>query len=237
MAFRLILFKARYPSTRFLRVKKTIGTFYSQDGQDLLIAAILFNRLKNNSEKLIVDIGANHPIDFSNSYFLEKYFGCKTLAIDPLAEFGKLWEKSRPKAEFLSSALGSKNGMADIKIPIGGSNMFSSLVGGVMKEMHKGQFETRKVKVTTLRQVLEDRNITEVLLMSLDVEGFELEVLRGIDFDRVKFDAIICENNSEKPFGSDEIRDLLMQNGYIYYARLGWLDDLFISPTILREIC
>jgi FkbM family methyltransferase len=237
-ALEYILFRLRYPSpVKFVRVTKMMGTFYSQAGQDLFISGILFNQLNQESNQLIIDIGANHPTKYSNSYFFEKYFACKTLAIDPLHEFKELWDAYRPSAEFLSVALGSKDDFLNITIPIAGDNMLSSLEeGGVMKTFHKGRFEVRKVRVTTLRQVLEDRRITDVLLMSIDVEGFELEVLKGIDFDKVKFKVIICENNSNKSFGSDEIRNFLIQKNYIYYARIGRLDDLFISPSMHGEM-
>jgi hypothetical protein len=39
------------------------------------------------------------------------------------------------------------------------------------------------------------------------------------------------ENNSDGALGSNEIRDYLINQGYIYYARVGWLDDVFISQS------
>jgi len=236
LAMEYVLFRFRYPPpVKFVRLSKTVGTFYSQAGQDLFISAILFDQLNQESNQIVIDIGANHPTKFSNSYFLEKHFGCKTLAIDPLEEFQELWNTFRPNAEFLPIALGSKDDFLDITIPIAGDSMYSSL-GGVMKAFHKGQCEVRRVKVRTLREVLEDRKITDVLLMSIDVEGFELEVLKGINFDEVKFKAIICENNSNGSFGSNEIRDFLIQKDYVYYARIGRLDDLFISPSLRKAL-
>ena len=236
LALTLIVFKLSYPFVKFIRVKKRVGTFYSQDGQDLLVSAILFDKLEKSSNKLVIDIGANHPTKFSNSYFLEKYFGCKTLAIDPLLEFEELWKKYRPNAEFISVALGSKDDFININIPLAGDNMLSSLDGGFMKDIHKGQIEVRKIRVMTLQEILEVRKITEVLLMSIDVEGFELEVLRGIDFDKVRFSVIICENNSGRIFGSNAIREHIIQKGYVYYARVGWLDDVFVSTSIMSDI-
>lgn len=234
--FKLLLkylhFRLRYPSVLFVRPDKTIGTYYSQGGQDLFMSAILFGHQQNEpSGRLVVDIGANHPEKFSNSLFFEKYFGCKTLAIDALAEFSELWRSSRPNAEFLPVALGRNNGVIKINIPVSGDNMFST----VDEKLSKGHCEARQVPLTTLSQVFEERRITDVFLMSLDVEGFELEVLQGMDFDKVSVKAILVENNNKKAFGSDELRDFLINKGYIFYARIGWLDDVFLLPEILEN--
>ncbi len=44
----------------------------------------------------------------------------------------------------------------------------------------------------------------------MDVEGFELNVLRGIDFNKVTFDYLLIEVNSHR----EEIDSLLSSNGY-----------------------
>ena len=235
LALEYLSFRLRYPPpVKFVR-RNALGTYYSQAGQDLVTSAALFQQLDQRPNQVVVDIGANHPTKFSNSFFLERYFGCKTLAIDPLHEFKEQWASIRPAAEFIPLAIGSKEDFLDMTVPVVGDRMYSSLQQDATKSFQQGECEVRRVRVSTLRQVLEDRNIGEVLLLSIDVEGFELEVLKGIDFGRVKFMAILCENNSDKYFGSDDVRDFLTQKGYVYYARIGLLDDLFLSQELLRR--
>lgn len=234
---RYLQFRFCYPRVRYVRPRKVIGTYHSQDGQDLLMSVVLFGYQENiKLSRFIVDIGANHPIKFSNSLFFEKYFGCKTLAVDPLSEFGQLWHTHRPSAEFLSVALGKTEGFINLNVPIGGDSVFSNVDGGVDKKIHKGEYEVRKVEMTTLRHVLAERAVTDVLLLLIDVEGFELDVLQGTDFDKVKFQIILIENNNNGTFGSNDIRTYLLQRGYVYYARIGCLDDMFVSPELMAYI-
>ena len=226
-------FRAKYPYAAFVRPLKSIGTYYSQDGQDLYISSLLIPLYDKISSRIVIDVGANDPQKFSNSLFFEKYLGCDTIAVDPLKEFESQWRNSRQKAKFYNFALGSKEGELVLNVPVQHDNMFSSLDGGHRKENVKSvPHERRPVKVTTLTHLLKSNDITDVLLMSIDVEGSELEVLRGIDFDSLKFMCVLIENNSDGYFGDDTIRDYMVKRGYIYFARLGWLDDLFLHPSI-----
>ena len=54
-----------------------------------------------------------------------------------------------------------------------------------------------KVKAKTLTNLLDEKNITEVDFISLDVEGYEIEVLKGIDFNRIMVKYMIVEVNSD----------------------------------------
>ncbi len=236
LIFKLILLKFRYSNVRFIRVKRAIGSIFSQDGQDLYILPILFKNISLDKENWLVDVGANHPIEYSNTFLFEKYFGCKTIAIEPLQEFESTWNIERPQAEFISLALGSTRGETQINVPINGDTMFSNVSGGVNKNIHVGGYESRVVKVDTLTNILKKRGIFDVLLLSIDVEGYEIEVLKGIDFDKISFRVIVCENNSDGMLGDNSIRDYIISQGYIYYARLGWNDDLFINHSILKSI-
>lgn len=234
LVFDYLLFKIKYPKTKFIRINKTIGTYYSQDGQDIYLSSVLFKIISDDNRiNMIIDIGANHPIRYSNSLFFEKYFKFDVIAIDPLKEFENLWKELRPKSEFINVALGESDDVLEIKIPDGGDNMFSSLAVENVKSVYKGGFEYRNVEVVSLKSILEKRNIKEVLFISIDVEGFELEVLKGIDFTKVKIIAFVIENNTKKSFGDDSIRKFLITKGYVYHARIGWLDDVFILKNFI----
>lgn len=226
-------FRMKYPSAAFVRPLKNVGTFFSQDGQDLYIASLLIPLYDKIESRVVIDVGANDPQKFSNSLFFEKYLGCETIAVDPLREFEAQWQSTRHKAKFYNFALGSKEGELVLNVPSQHDNMFSSLDGGHRKENVKSvPHERRPVKVTTLTHLLKSNDVTDVLFMSIDVEGSEIEVLRGIDFESLKFRCVLIENNSDGYFGDDAIREYMVKQGYIYFARVGWLDDLFLHPSL-----
>jgi FkbM family methyltransferase len=227
-----IKFRLKYQNVLFIRSNILFGKYYSQDGQDMILSTLLLNEISDENN-LIIDIGANHPVKYSNSLFFEKYFNCKTIAIDPISEFKPLWDKLRPQAKFISIGLGSSTGFLDINIPKKGDNMFSSVEGGLMKKYRHEECEQRKIKVDTLKNILIKEGIKKILFISIDVEGFEFQVLEGIDFDKVEISALVVENNSTSYFGEDKIRDFIIDKGFIYYARLGSFDDVFVNPNLV----
>jgi FkbM family methyltransferase len=226
-------FKLNHPSVIWFRsgnISKL--TFFSQGGQDAFIAMLLFNKLKNtDGQHIIVDVGANHPEKYSNSCFLERFMGCRTLAIEPLAEFKILWNEKRPAAEFIQAAAGSQSGFIEINVPVNGDNMFSSIAGGVALV---GSAQ-RKVTVTKLCDIFSKRKIGKILVLFMDIEGHEIEALQGIDFELVIIDVIVIENN-EKLFGTEAVRSFLISKGYVFFARINWLDDVFLRPDVLNNI-
>jgi len=202
-------------------------TYYSQAGQDVYISSLLFNVLTSSEDTCyVVDVGCNHPEHFSNSLFLEKYFGCKTIAIDPISEFEPLWGYIRPEAKFISAAIGNSEQLMNLEVAE--DTMFSSLEGSDSK-LKDNISSKRLVEVRKLSNILNSLGINKVLLIAIDVEGFEIEVLKSIDFDSVEIKCFLVENNSQNLMGSENIRKFLYDKGFIFYARFGYLDDLFIN--------
>lgn len=231
-----IEFKVRHPSVKIIQPLK-IGTFYSQDGQDLYLSSLLFNYLNNNPNPWVVDVGCNHPSHFSNSLFFEKWMGCRVLAIDPLEEFGVMWAGQRPSAKFISAAIGCNSDSVVLRIPKGdlSDNMFSTVTGGVNK-LESSEFSERTVQCLPLSGILSSQGITEVLLMSVDVEGVELDVLKSLDYEQVMIRCFVIENNSTNLYGSNAIREYLIQRGYVFLARIGFLDDVFVHGSMTNGL-
>ena len=63
--------------------------------------------------------------------------------------------------------------------------------------------------------------------MSLDTEGSELEILKGIDFDKYKFGIMNIEHNNVEPRRTD-IRKFLENKRYKFYKEKD-VDDYYIS--------
>jgi hypothetical protein len=60
--------------------------------------------------------------------------------------------------------------------------------------------------------------------LSIDTEGSELEVLRGIDWSRYSFGYIGIEHNYIEPRRA-EMRQLLEKQGYTHFRENEWDDD------------
>lgn len=230
-----LIFRIKYPEVPVIR-PSSIGTYYSQEGQDLYLSSLLFDDLKNDANKYIVDIGCNHPERFSNTYFFEKFFNSKTIAIDPIEEYGRLWTELRPNAIFIATALGKTSGTVTLNIPEPNSNyddMFSS-VAEKNPKVGNTVCTQRQVPCVTLSSILDTHKIDQVILISIDVEGAELDVLKGIDFERVLIKCLVIENNTKNLFGSGEIRTFLESKGFIFFSRIGFYDDVFLYKSLIK---
>lgn len=114
---------------------------------------------------------------FSNSYLLEQR-NWKGLAVEPMAALAPRWKAAR-STPLLSVAAGAAEGEVEFEQveDAGIRDMFSSVAGASSKN---SKFSKRRitVPVRTLSAILGEAGVSRVNFMSLDVEGFEIEVLR-----------------------------------------------------------
>jgi len=210
--------------------------FFSQQGQDELLFTEFFKSINSKHfPKLFIDIGANHPFIHSNSYFFEKNQGYKVLAIDAIHEIHEMWTIKRPSAKFVECAVGAINGETSFDVIEGGDieSMFSSVSGASQKKI-LGPVINRTVQVRRISDILVEHEIQCAGIVSMDIEGYEFEALQGIDFSKFFAYIFIIENNGQLGLGDNKIRDMMIRNGYIYYARIWNLDDIFVHPDIVN---
>jgi hypothetical protein len=93
-------------------------------------------------------------------------------------------------------------------------------LGGIVDTLGKWKAEAEKspeveFTTTTLGDVLTAANSPSFIhFMSLDIEGGELEALKGVPFDKYRFGAMAIEHNDEEPKRSDLLK-FLAEKGYI----------------------
>src|SRR5262249_1772850 len=85
------------------------------------------------------------------------------------------------------------------------------------------------VPAKTLTQVLDEHNVSNIDLLSLDVEGFEIQALRGLEFDRYLPEHILVEAND--PAGIGEVLD----RTYELRAKLSYHDFLYRVRPMRRQ--
>ncbi len=87
------------------------------------------------------------------------------------------------------------------------------------QETHK---ETGRVDITTLTEIVRERGISSIDFLKIDVEGFDLSVLKGAPWDALRPDVIECEfeDAKTKPMGHDwrDIAQYLTGKGYAVYV-------------------
>ena len=154
-----------------------------------------------------IEVGANDGIAQSNTYFLEKKFGWRGLLVEPVPKYYRMCRRAR-KARAVNCALGpiEKDG-DELEILSGGLMSISTsvddrLLHGRSVQEHAAfgarEFGSRapqviRTRIRALSKLLDEVGIESVDFFSLDVEGFELEVLQGLDLTRHRPKLILIE--------------------------------------------
>jgi len=142
--------------------------------------------LFENKSGFYIEAGGSHPTDQNNTHLLEVK-GWKGLIVEPLTTYNESYRTVRPNTILENYALVS----FDYKKETIKGNFSNVHMGGCTDSpLHR---KDDSVPCITLAALLEKHNIKKVNFFSLDVEGYEKEVLKGIDFSKVDIDLIILE--------------------------------------------
>jgi FkbM family methyltransferase len=139
-----------------------------------------------------IEVGANDPRGGSQTWLLEQN-GWRGILVEPLSGFyGKL-VSARPRSKVWQAACSApdKRGMAVLHV----ANLdgFSTLQP--QRDSQGVEFNrTETVPVVTLDDILEKEGNPRVDFVSLDVEGGELEVLRGFSLEHFQPSLVLIED-------------------------------------------
>lgn len=243
------IFKNNFVLRINLKLKKLLIILTSFD--KILICS-LFNNIAAGTEhlkffskieniKTIIDIGAhNGQFALISKYFFKK---TKIYSFDPLNESKKKYTKILKKKNgynFFHNAIGPKNIIA--KINITKSNDSSSLLN-TTKRLNKIFTNTEiiaeeKIKIKKLINCIKKKEIKKPSLLKLDVQGYELEALKGCKELLSCFDYIyvecsfveLYENQSLFPI----IKKWLKKRKFIYKEKFNCLYDNSNKDKIIQ---
>ena len=181
--------------------------FQSQYQQD----SIVVEYVQEHGAKVaptFVDLAANAPKVISNTFFFEQCLGWTGLCIEPNNNYWKdLYEQRTcdvvplcvsDRVETISFIEGG---------PLGGiahTNKNLHVIDDTRSDKDAMRsWRSRAASLSTRRTcvplsfLLDRFDLQHIGMLSLDVEGHELQVLRGIDWNRTKIDIVAMESNDE----------------------------------------
>jgi FkbM family methyltransferase len=184
-----------------------------------------------------VELGANDGINQSNTLYFEKNRGWKGVLVEPILHnflACKLNRSAHTKV-FCNGCVsfGYKKKFVDIlysnlmSIPVNLESDITkpeehALLGKQFLPLHEENVLIGAVAKTLNSLLIEADAPNEIDLLSLDVEGAEIEVLKGINFSKFSFKFIIVENRNFL-----KIKKYLERKGYEYIDKLSDHDYLF----------
>lgn len=205
----------------YLRFQKS----YSQDGEDMVMRA-LFEHLPKGYRGFFVDVGAHHPVRFSNTYHFYKK-GWRGINIDAtpgsMRPFG--WVRRRD----INLELGIGPTPGSLTFFCFDEPALNTLSEEVALERASGGryriIEKVEVPVLPLREVLQKHMPpgTPIDFISVDVEGLDEMVLRSNDWQVFRPIFVLAEDTrfdpNEGKAQSSGVYAFLREQGYQLVAK------------------
>jgi FkbM family methyltransferase len=190
----------------------------------------------NYSSGVFFEAGANDGLLFSNTAYLERYQAWTGILVEALPHKFVECVRNRRNAIVEHCALVAPDyDETAVELRYGNLMSFAPALSAIDES---GQIETAKVFMSDQERVLANqtfiapaRTISYILgkygirhinLMILDLEGAELQALRGIDFDKVRIDNILIEVRA-----LEEMDTFLILHGYHRSAQWADFDYLY----------
>jgi len=196
------------------------GGYYSQFGEDRLLDKMFQGKPRG----FCIEVGANNGVDGSTTLHFEE-LGWDCILVEPNPDLCRQL-RARRKARLFECAASSTSGTAVLHIASGSEQSHAvSALGDAQKPaeiLKEHGFQTNPTEVVTRRMddILEEAQSTAGIdFISIDVEGHELELLKGFSLDRWRPSILIVEDNA--PLGESGVRDYLKGQGYVPFRRTG----------------
>ena len=173
-------------------------------------AFVIINKLKVNTS---VDVGSNTG---KWTYYLSKV-SARVISFEPTFLLFKLNKKlfsNIKKITTFNCALGSVNANAIIKVP--DSNLDEASIGKKFKS--QVQVSTESVRIVRGDKILKNKKID---LIKIDVEGYEIEVLKGLkETIKKRFPVLIVEiEKRHNPLFLLSFKQLKLYGYLVFYQK------------------
>ena len=171
----------------FFRIKE-VNLFFSHTGEDILVNGVL----QNKPIGFFVDVGAYDPVHYSNTHIFSVK-GWRGINIDPNPESIKRFNHSRPHD--ININVGISDVPGELKYYQYENAVFNTFSKETMEKYGPPINETT-VKVERLDKVLDGilPKGTYIDFLNVDVEGFDLRVLKSNDWKRYRPKVIAVES-------------------------------------------
>lgn len=205
-------------------------SFHSQFSQDYYLYMHHFQFLQRPG--VYLDVAANEPIHISNTWVFDACLNWRGLCVEANPQYISKLRQART-CHLIPTCVGDVDDQTVTFIL--GKGM--SGIEDTNKNLHRVNDSDRiSLNCSTLRTQLRNIDVDRVDYFSLDVEGHEMYVLRGIDWQKLSFNVITVEVTMES---SNEIESFLTAKGYVRHfpstlQRKGLLhmDAVFLHPSV-----
>jgi FkbM family methyltransferase len=171
---------------------------------------IKLDKFLQKEQGFFIELGANDGLTQSNTAFLEFYRNWKGILVEPSIDVCKQCINNRPNSKCFNFACVSNDYESEYILGDFNGHCMSS-VGGKRANLS----ELIKVPVITLEKLLDMNEVTKIYFLSLDAEGYELPILKGLNLDRYRPLYMLIEIYIHQ---YDDIVKYLIENNYSLHS-------------------
>ena len=205
---------------------------------DLIIKEIF----KRKNTGIYIDVGCNHPFIGNNTYKLYKK-GWKGINIDLDYSFINSFNFYRPNDENIQIGVSDKNGEQEMYF-----HHERSAINTLESSRGSKARSKKIINTLTLNEIIQKSKFKnyEIDYVSIDVEGYELNVLKGFNLKKYRPKAVSIElidpNMIKEEFYHQNISNILNSEVYKFmvnnnYHFVNWLhsDLIFVSSDVFLD--
>jgi hypothetical protein len=222
------------------------GTFqkmtYSQAGEDCIILYILHELNRDDFLNIsYLDLGSNDPIKMNNTYFLYRH-GARGVLVDANPDFTENLRAMRPGDAIINGLIDIQDGlMCDFYI-LNGDGLSTPDLEQAQENIKKNNTlritRTVSVETVTINTLIEKYLAGRApTVMSLDIEGMDMDALKSINFEKYRPLIIIVEmityNTKLTVEAKNTEIDVFLKNlKYVEYAFTG-INSIYVDSLAL----
>ena len=167
---------------------------------------------KLGGERVMLDVGAHYG---ATSLLFAK-LGWRVFAFEPDRRNRSIFEHNvikEPNVYIDSRAVSNR---IESNQPFFSSDISTGISS--LSAFHESHVESDRIDTVTIRKFVREKSLSKIDFLKVDTEGYDLFVLKGIDWNATSPGIIVCEFENAKSellgYRFEQLADLLHQQGY-----------------------
>jgi FkbM family methyltransferase len=157
---------------------------------------LVWSFFDRKTKGFFVEVGANHPCEWSQTWLLEQN-GWRGILIEPQEAYYQLLRQKRKNSIVWRAACSSPGKRGEALLHRPADNPGVATLEKNVDDVDVRYDRSEKVQVVTLDDILTAAGRPSIDLLSLDVEGTELDVLEGFDLPAYRPKLILMEDKCQ----------------------------------------
>lgn len=203
---------------KYERPSEFLNECYSQEGEDAILNRIFHDKANG----FFIDIGAHHPLRFSNTYKFYKK-GWRGINVDAMPGSMAIFKQLRPLDINLEIPVSDKKERLPFYIFKDGAlnTLLKSHADTLVAKGHRVE-KMIDIETDTLLNILDKYMPTNTVIdfMSIDAEGFDFNILKSNDWNKFRPNLVLIESEPDPEyFLTSELYRYMQANDYSFYAK------------------